>query len=70
MCVCVCVGVLMVGGNILRDIDGNVKLGDFGTSKRLQMITRRQYGVCGTSYYMSPQMIVGDGYGCETDIWY
>ena len=58
----------MVGANILRDNEGNVKLGDFGTSKQLQSITRMNT-FCGTWYYMSPDMIIGEGYGCKTDVW-
>jgi len=60
--------VLVLGANILRDTDGNVKLGDFGTSKQLQSITRMK-SVCGTWYYMSPDIISGNSYGCKTDIW-
>ena len=62
------------GANILRDIGGNVKLGDFGTSKRLETITStpeqvRRRTVCGTWHYVSPEMLRGDGYTFETDIW-
>jgi len=58
----------MVGANILRDHVGNVKLGDFGTAKQLNTITRMNT-FCGTWYYMSPDIINGKGYGCKTDIW-
>ena len=61
--------LLMSGANILRDIGGNVKLGDFGTSKQLQSVTRMNT-FCGTWYYMSPDIISGQGYGCKTDIWW
>ena len=37
-----------LGANILRDISGNVKLGDFGTSRRLIAITNQSQGNSGT----------------------
>ncbi|XP_065834384.1 mitogen-activated protein kinase kinase kinase 3-like [Oscarella lobularis] len=59
------------GANILRDSSGNVKLSDFGASKRLQTIrTMSGYkSVHGTPYWMSPEVINGKGYGRKADIW-
>ncbi|XP_026535633.1 mitogen-activated protein kinase kinase kinase 3 isoform X3 [Notechis scutatus] len=60
------------GANILRDSVGNVKLGDFGASKRLQTICMSGTGirsVTGTPYWMSPEVISGEGYGRKADIW-
>ncbi|NWS81106.1 M3K3 kinase, partial [Toxostoma redivivum] len=60
------------GANILRDSAGNVKLGDFGASKRLQTICMSGTGirsVTGTPYWMSPEVISGDGYGRKADVW-
>ncbi|XP_036995749.1 mitogen-activated protein kinase kinase kinase 2 isoform X3 [Artibeus jamaicensis] len=60
------------GANILRDSTGNVKLGDFGASKRLQSICLSGTGmksVTGTPYWMSPEVISGEGYGRKADIW-
>lgn len=60
------------GANILRDSDGNVKLGDFGASKRLQTICMSGTGirsVTGTPYWMSPEVINGEGYGRKADVW-
>jgi serine/threonine protein kinase len=58
------------GANILRDHDGNVKLGDFGASKRLQTLSNSMMqSQTGTPYYMSPEIIDGQGYGRKTDIW-
>ncbi|KAK3552555.1 hypothetical protein QTP86_014852 [Hemibagrus guttatus] len=60
------------GANILRDSAGNVKLGDFGASKRLQTICMSTTGVrsvTGTPYWMSPEVISGDGYGRKADVW-
>jgi serine/threonine protein kinase len=36
------------GANILRDISGNIKLGDFGTSRRLIAITNQNQPDSGT----------------------
>ncbi|KAJ8337220.1 hypothetical protein SKAU_G00384400 [Synaphobranchus kaupii] len=60
------------GANILRDPSGNVKLSDFGASKRIQTICMSGTGiksVTGTPYWMSPEVISGEGYGRKADIW-
>ena len=60
----------------MRDANGNVKLGDFGASKRLQSICAATGTVTaantltGTPYWMSPDVINGEGYGRKADIWY
>ncbi|EPY75933.1 Mitogen-activated protein kinase kinase kinase 2-like protein [Camelus ferus] len=67
-----CVTGITPGANILRDSTGNVKLGDFGASKRLQTICLSGTGmksVTGTPYWMSPEVISGEGYGRKADIW-
>jgi len=61
------------GANILRDSNGNVKLADFGASKRLQTIRSGRSGlksVQGTPYWMAPEVIKGDPYTDRADIWY
>nr|XP_014342853.1 PREDICTED: mitogen-activated protein kinase kinase kinase 3-like [Latimeria chalumnae] len=60
------------GANILRDSVGNIKLGDFGASKRIQTICMSGTGiksVTGTPYWMSPEVISGEGYGRKADVW-
>ena len=61
------------GANILRDTQGNVKLSDFGASKRLHTIMSSTStgikSVIGTPYWMSPEVINGKGYGRKADIW-
>uniref|UniRef100_A0A3B3UQZ3 Mitogen-activated protein kinase kinase kinase 22 n=1 Tax=Poecilia latipinna TaxID=48699 RepID=A0A3B3UQZ3_9TELE len=60
------------GANILRDSSGNIKLGDFGASKRIQTICMTGTGiksVTGTPYWMSPEVINGEGYGRKADVW-
>ena len=60
------------GANILRDSNGNIKLADFGASKRLQTIRSGRSGlksVHGTPYWMSPEVIKGEPYTDRADIW-
>lgn len=69
---CVPCQLWLPGANILRDSAGNVKLGDFGASKRLQTICMSGTGirsVTGTPYWMSPEVISGEGYGRKADVW-
>ncbi|KAL5489206.1 hypothetical protein EMCRGX_G018273 [Ephydatia muelleri] len=61
------------GANILRDSNGNIKLADFGASKRLQTIRSGRAGglksVQGTPYWMAPEVIKGEAYTEKADIW-
>lgn len=68
--------ILSSASNILRDGDGNVKLTDFGTLKRLQVIVAKSKsgGVhseawTGSPHHLAPEVIKGDGYGRKADIW-
>jgi len=53
--------------NILIDQDGHVKLVDFGFAKVLHK--GRTYTSCGTAQYVSPELLLNQGYGFEADIW-
>lgn len=63
------------GANILRDSNGNVKLADFGTSKRLQTISTMATAsspcktFVGTPYWMAPEIINGENFGRKADVW-
>lgn len=63
------------GANILRNHDGNVKLSDFGASKRLTTIVSKSVDasnaktMTGTPHYMSPEVIEGKTYGRKVDVW-
>eukprot|EP00930_Biecheleria_cincta_P038850 TRINITY_DN26715_c0_g1_i1.p1 TRINITY_DN26715_c0_g1~~TRINITY_DN26715_c0_g1_i1.p1 ORF type:complete len:756 (+),score=115.85 TRINITY_DN26715_c0_g1_i1:100-2367(+) len=45
-----------------------IKLGDFGISKLLEA-TGRAHTMVGTPYYLSPEIVSGQGYGCAADAW-
>ena len=52
--------------NILLDSNLNVKLADFGTSKRIG----KKQSFKGTDLYLSPEAVCGDNYdGVKADIW-
>jgi calcium-dependent protein kinase len=48
--------------------DSGIKLIDFGFSKRFEDGLRNMETMCGTPYYMSPDVIAGS-YGKESDVW-
>lgn len=45
-----------------------IKLGDFGISKLLEA-TGRAHTMVGTPYYLSPEIVSGQGYGAAADAW-
>eukprot|EP00746_Dinoflagellata_sp_MGD_P152323 gnl/MRDRNA2_/MRDRNA2_83579_c0_seq2.p1 gnl/MRDRNA2_/MRDRNA2_83579_c0~~gnl/MRDRNA2_/MRDRNA2_83579_c0_seq2.p1 ORF type:complete len:934 (-),score=200.73 gnl/MRDRNA2_/MRDRNA2_83579_c0_seq2:24-2825(-) len=51
--------------NVILDFNGYAKLVDFGCCKQ----AKRTYTLLGTPQYMSPEVIKGKGYGCNTDWW-
>jgi serine/threonine protein kinase len=52
--------------NILIDLNGYIKLTDFGFSK---YIKDRTYTLCGTPGYMAPEIISNKGHGKSVDWW-
>jgi serine/threonine protein kinase len=54
------------GENLLVDVDGTLKLADFGTAKELATQTK---SVAGTAFFMAPEVIRGVGHGIEADVW-
>ena len=55
--------------NILVDMDGHIRIADFGLAK---IITRdqRSYSFCGSPEYLSPEMLQGnDGHDRRLDIY-
>ncbi|OHT15455.1 Serine/threonine-protein kinase pakC [Tritrichomonas foetus] len=55
--------------NILICQDGSVKLADFGYTAQLRSNNEKRRTVCGTPYWMAPELIQGYEYGVEVDIW-
>jgi serine/threonine protein kinase len=53
--------------NVLLDLDGHVKLTDFGLSKQLSTRDSVCYSFCGSPEYMSPEMLRQQGHGRSVD---
>ena len=49
--------------------NNNIKIGDFGISKQLDMNNKYAKTVIGTYNYMAPEMIKGEKYNEKIDIW-
>jgi serine/threonine kinase 4 len=56
-------------GNILLDLNGNVKLADFGVAAELLHTLADKDTVIGTPFWMSPEVISRSKYNKKTDIW-
>jgi serine/threonine protein kinase len=52
---------------VLIDIDGHIKLADFGLSKILPDMDHLTNSFCGSPEYMSPEMLMGSGHGFPVD---
>mmetsp|Transcript_38462 Transcript_38462/g.76251 ORF Transcript_38462/g.76251 Transcript_38462/m.76251 type:complete len:321 (-) Transcript_38462:252-1214(-) len=52
--------------NILINVDGYVKLTDFGFAK---VIEHRTYTLCGTPEYIAPEVLLNKGHGKPVDWW-
>lgn len=54
--------------NIVLDVNGHVRLVDFGLCKKLSPPSRT-YSYCGTVEYMAPEIVKGTGHGHDVDWW-
>ena len=54
--------------NILIDKTGHIKLVDFGLSKIFEK-NEKMYTICGTPFYLAPELIKKQGYSCDADWW-
>ena len=56
--------------NILLDGHGNIKIGDFGVSKKIEHSREILFEQCGTPVYIAPEIVRDHGYrGPPTDVW-
>eukprot|EP01126_Amoeba_proteus_P033920 TRINITY_DN3352_c0_g1_i18.p1 TRINITY_DN3352_c0_g1~~TRINITY_DN3352_c0_g1_i18.p1 ORF type:complete len:497 (-),score=94.24 TRINITY_DN3352_c0_g1_i18:417-1907(-) len=55
--------------NILLDLQGNIKLADFGYTVQLTQERSLRDTTIGTPYWEAPEVITGDPYGYKADIW-
>jgi len=55
--------------NILLNIDGSVKLADFGYTVQLTEARCKRNTTIGTPYWEAPEVITGDYYDSKVDIW-
>jgi len=58
--------------NLLLDVDGNIKITDFGLSNFIDMHSKPALlqTTCGTPYYVAPEVLNGEGYdGKLADVW-
>lgn len=55
--------------NILLDLDGHIKITDFGLSKEGISTNDQSTSFCGSPEYMSPEMLLGKGHGRAVDFY-
>ena len=53
--------------NVLLDLDGHVRLTDFGLCKEEIVEDAASFSFCGSPEYMSPEMLRGNGHGLTVD---
>lgn len=53
--------------NILIDRKGNLKIVDFGLSKKVSSMRDKTYSYCGSAEYMAPEMILRAGHNTSVD---
>jgi calcium/calmodulin-dependent protein kinase I len=54
--------------HVVDDDDGDIKVADFGFAKRISELEVHEVP-CGTPGYVAPEILRGDQYSKEVDIW-
>lgn len=54
--------------NSLDSDDSDIKIADFGFAKRVRDLSPKETA-CGTPGYVAPEILRGDKYGAEVDVW-
>ena len=52
-----------------KHADSQIKLVDFGLSKRMQADSPNLKSILGTPYYLAPEVLEQQGYGYKCDVW-
>ena len=55
--------------NILIDIDGHIKLSDFGLAKEVEELHDLNRTFCGSPEYLSPEMLLGNPHDVTVDFY-
>ncbi|KAG5354410.1 Protein kinase byr2 [Yarrowia sp. C11] len=57
------------GANVLVDNKGNVKISDFGISKKIEASSSNRQSLQGSVYWMAPEVVKQTSYTLKADIW-
>ena len=55
--------------NVLLDIDGHIRITDFGLSKMNIGLRDKSYSICGSPEYMAPEMLLNGEHGATVDFY-
>ena len=56
--------------NLLLDMDGYIKLGDFRCARHISAVRGRTWTLCGTPEYISPEVFLCTGNSCPVGCTY
>jgi calcium/calmodulin-dependent protein kinase I len=59
---------LYIVSSAVESDDSDIKIADFGFAKRIKDLLPKETA-CGTPGYVAPEILRGDPYGAEVDIW-